>query len=105
MADSAIRTEALRLIAEAQTWGMGTAIKGPPAVAMAILDLADAVRSLAAAKGTVNGPAGCFNLATKAYLSTHLAAAAWTPAQDSCSLFLPWPPSPAAPPAPAAPRR
>lgn len=47
MADSAIRAEALRLIASAQTpFGAGT-LKQGPAVAAAILDLADAVRELA----------------------------------------------------------
>lgn len=51
MADSAIRREALRLIAEAQSLGMGTALKGPPAIAMALLDLADAVREVAANSG------------------------------------------------------
>jgi hypothetical protein len=46
MADSAIRSEALRLIADAQGFGAG-ALKQGPAVAMAVLDLADAVRELA----------------------------------------------------------
>ena len=49
MADSAIRTEALRLISDAQAFGSG-ALRQGPAVAMAILDLADAVRELAKAK-------------------------------------------------------
>jgi hypothetical protein len=49
MADSAIRQEAMRLIAEGQSLSlMGTwQAKGQPAIAAAILDLADAVRELA----------------------------------------------------------
>ena len=49
MADSPIRQEALRLVAEAQTMDLMGAWqrKAAPAVAAAILDLADAVRELA----------------------------------------------------------
>jgi hypothetical protein len=52
MADSAIRVECLRLVQDAQRLNFGSppVLKQGPVVALAILDLADAVRELARGK-------------------------------------------------------